>query len=203
MTKLEVLLRGVIIGLSVAAPVGPIGILCIRRTLAKGRGAGLASGLGAATAEAFYGCVAGLGLTIISGTLIRQQAWLRLIGGLFLCYLGIKTFLAEPAEEAASTAGKGLAGAYASAFTLALANPMTILSFAGIFAGLGLARDGKDYVAAGLMVAGVFAGSALWRLLLSGAVSLILGKVAVRKLRWINRASGVVITGFGLLALLS
>lgn len=99
-------------------------MLCIRRTLAQGRAAGLASGLGAATADALYGCVAGLGLTFISGTLIRQQAWLSLIGGLFLCYLGIKTFLAPPGEEAASAVGKSLAGAYATAFTLTLTNPL-------------------------------------------------------------------------------
>ena len=99
---IELLLRGIAIGFSIAAPVGPIGVLCIRRTLAEGRASGFLSGLGAATADAVYGCVAGFGLTLISGVLIRGQFWLRLVGGLFLCYLGVRTFLARPARAAGS-----------------------------------------------------------------------------------------------------
>src|SRR5436305_14735966 len=106
--------RGLLIGLSIAAPVGPIGLLCIQRTLARGRLVGLASGLGAATADAVYGGIAGLGLTFISGFLVSQQGWLRFFGGLFLCYLGLRIFLAPPAAEAATAGGRGLAGAYAS-----------------------------------------------------------------------------------------
>lgn len=96
-----VLLRGLLIGFSVAAPVGPIGVLCIRRTLAEGRAYGFVSGLGAATADAIYGSVAAFGLTLVSRLLISQQSWLRLVGGAFLCYLGVKTFLARPAERGA------------------------------------------------------------------------------------------------------
>ena len=190
-------------GLSIAAPVGPIGVLCIRRTLAQGRAVGFASGLGAATADAVYGCVAGLGLTFISGALVHQQAWLRLAGGLFLCYLGIRTLLTQPAEENTTTAAKGLAGAFVTTFVLTLTNPMTILAFVGIFAGLGMASSSSDYATAGVMVAGVFAGSALWWLLLSGAVSLFRRKITPQGLRWINRGSGVIIAVFGLLAILS
>jgi threonine/homoserine/homoserine lactone efflux protein len=197
------LLRGLIIGFSIAAPVGPIGVLCIRRTLAEGRASGLVSGLGAATADAIYGCIAGFGLTFISSVLIRQQGWLRLIGGGFLCYLGLKTFLARPAEQAASAEGKGLVGAYASTFFLTLTNPMTILSFAAIFAGLGVASASENYVSAGVLVLGVFIGSALWWLILSGGVSVFQAKFNPRGLRWVNRVSGLMITGFGLLALLS
>src|SRR5512141_118280 len=109
---LSLFLRGLLIGFSIAAPVGPIGVLCIRRTLVQGRLAGLATGLGAATADAMYGCVAGFGLTFISGLLIDQQTWLRLFGGLFLCYLGIKTLLSKPAEQEAKAGGTGLLGAY-------------------------------------------------------------------------------------------
>jgi hypothetical protein len=101
------LFRGLVIGLSIAAPVGPIGVLCIRRTLAEGRASGLVSGLGAATADAIYGCIAGFGLTFISSFLVSQQVWLRLVGGVFLCYLGLKTFFARPAEQAALAKGKG------------------------------------------------------------------------------------------------
>ncbi len=136
---LAFLFKGLVIGFSIAAPVGPISVLCIRRTLAKGRLSGIVSGLGAATADAVYGCVAVLGLTFISNGLINQQVWLRLIGGLFLCYLGIKTFFAKPAKRTALAGGNSLAGAYTSTFFLTLTNPMTILFFAAVIAGFGLA----------------------------------------------------------------
>ena len=197
------LLRGLIVGFFIAAPVGPIGVLCIRRTLAEGRASGLVSGLGAATADAIYGCIAGFGLTFISSILISQQGWLRLIGGGFLCYLGLKTFLAKPAEQAASAGGNGLGGAYASTFFLTLTNPMTILSFAAVFAGLGVASASGNYVSAGALVLGVFMGSALWWLILSGGVGMFRARFNPHGLRWVNRVSGVIITGFGLFALLS
>ncbi len=194
-------LRGLAIGFSIAAPVGPIGVLCIRRTLAEGRAAGLVSGLGAATADAVYGCVAAFGLTLVSNTLISQQMWLRIMGGAFLCYLGLKTLLASPAEEAASVSANSLIGAYTSTFFLTLTNPMTILSFAAIFAGLGGAS--ANYVSAVVLVLGVFSGSALWWLTLSTGVSLFRTKFTSHGLRWVNRISGLVIIAFGLLALLS
>jgi threonine/homoserine/homoserine lactone efflux protein len=197
------LLKGVIIGLSIAAPVGPIGVLCIRRTLAEGRIAGLASGLGAATADAIYGCIAAFGLTFISGFLVSQQTWLRLIGGLFLCFLGARTLLARPAERPAAASGVGLSGVYASTFILTLTNPMTILSFAAVFAGLGLANTGGDYVSALLLVGGVFLGSASWWLLLSGGVSLLRDRFGATGLRWVSRVSGVIIIVFGIVALVS
>jgi threonine/homoserine/homoserine lactone efflux protein len=196
-------LRGLIIGFSIAAPVGPIGVLCIRRTLAEGRTFGFVSGLGAATADAIYGCIAAFGLTFISRILLSQLVWFRLVGGLFLCYLGLKTFLARPSERAASTKGNGLIGAYASTFFLTLTNPMTILSFAAIFAGLGVASARGNYFSAGLLVFGVFLGSTLWWLSLSSGVSIFRTKFNPHGLRWVNRISGIIITGFGLLALIS
>ncbi|MEW6579095.1 MAG: LysE family transporter [Chloroflexota bacterium] len=196
-------LRGLVIGFSIAAPVGPIGVLCIRRTLAGGRLHGLASGLGAATADASYGAVAGFGLTAVSGVLVEQQVWLRLIGGLFLCALGIRTILARPASEAASASRNGLLGAYVSTFALTLTNPLTILSFVAIFAGLGIAETGADYGAALTLVAGVFVGSAAWWLLLSGGVSLLRERFTPRRMRWVNRLSGAVLIAFGLAALVA
>ena len=197
------LLRGLAIGFSIAAPVGPIGVLCIRRTMAEGRASGLVSGLGAATADALYGCIAGFGLTFISNFLVSQQMWLRLIGGVFLCYLGIRTILARPAEQAALAKGNGLLGAYASTFFLTFTNPMTIISFAAIFAGLGLASTSGNYVSAGVLVLGVFIGSALWWLILSGGVGVFRERFNPHGLQWVNRVSGVIIIGFGLFALLS
>lgn len=197
------LLKGLIIGFSIAAPVGPIGVLCIRRTLAEGCASGLVFGLGAATADAIYGYIAGFGLTFISSILISQQVWLRFIGGVFLCYLGIKTFLARPVERMASAKGNGLISDYASTFFLTLTNPMTILSFAAIFVGLGLVSASGNHVSAGLLVLGVFIGSALWWFILSGGVSVFRTKFNLHGLWWVNRISGIIIAGFGLLALLS
>ena len=197
------LLRGLAIGFSIAAPVGPIGILCIRRTLAEGRLSGFVSGLGAATADAIYGCIAGFGLTFISDFLVSRQTWLRLVGGVFLCYLGIRTLLAKPAEQTASVKGDSLINAYVSTFFLTLTNPMTIISFAAIFAGLGLAGTSGNYRSAGILVLGVFIGSAMWWLILSGGVGIFREKFNLHGLHWVNRISGAVITGFGLFALLS
>ena len=199
----NLLIQGLIIGFSIAAPVGPIGVLCIRRTLAFGRASGLVSGLGAATADAVYGSVAALGLNFISSFLVGQQTGLRLVGGGFLCYLGARTLLARPAQHAASARGNGLLGAYGSTFVLTLTNPMTILSFAAIFAGLGIGSAAGDYAAAVVLVLGVFLGSASWWLLLSGGVSLVRGRFNSRWLGWVNRVSGAIILGFGLLAWLS
>jgi len=201
--ELGFLLRGIIIGFAVAAPVGPIGVLCIRRTLTDGRAAGLVSGLGAATADALYGCIAGFGLVFVSDFLISQGTWLRLIGGAFLLYLGMRTFLARPAEGAVSAQGDGLAAAYASTFFLTLTNPLTILSFAAIFAGLGVGSARGNYISAATLVLGVFLGSALWWLLLIGATGLFRDRLSPRGLRWANRVSGVIIAGFGLIALLT
>jgi threonine/homoserine/homoserine lactone efflux protein len=194
-------LRGLIIGFSIAAPVGPIGILCIRRTLTDGKIFGLLSGLGAATADATYGAIAGFGLTFISAILIGQAFWFRLIGGIFLCYLGVKTLLTKPAGEAASTKVVGLWGAYVSTVFLTLTNPTTILSFVAVFAGLGLANTKGDYFAATLLVFGVFTGSALWWLLLSSGVSLLRSQFNPRGLRWLNKVSGLVLLIFGIIAL--
>lgn len=195
--------QGIVIGFSIAAPVGPIGVLCIRRTLAEGRAAGLLTGLGAATADALYGAIAAFGLSVVTSFLVGQQGWIRWIGGAFLVWLGIRTFLARNAERAAEARGKGLGGAFLSTFVLTLTNPMTILSFVAVFAGFGLGVQARGIASATTLVAGVFLGSAAWWLLLSGLVSLMRERVSARALAWVNRVSGVVITAFGVLALWS
>jgi threonine/homoserine/homoserine lactone efflux protein len=195
------LIKGIIIGFAIAAPVGPIGVLCIRRTLADGRLPGFVSGLGAATADAGYGAVAAFGLTLITDFLMEGASWLRLIGGAFLLFLGIRTFFARPAERAAPVRNGGLVGAYASTFFLTLTNPTTILSFAAIFAGLGAGSPNGNPSSAMLLVLGVFLGSALWWLVLSGTAGLFRAKLSAGGLRWVNRVSGTIITAFGVLAL--
>jgi threonine/homoserine/homoserine lactone efflux protein len=197
---MNLFMEGVVIGFAVAAPVGPIGVLCIRRTLADGRAAGFVSGLGAATADAAYGAVAALGLTFVTNLLVGAETWLGLLGGAFLVFLGVRTFLSRPAERPAA-AGKGdLAGAYASTLALTLTNPTTILSFAAIFAGLG-AESAEGSAPALLLVPGVFLGSALWWFVLSGATSLLRARLSAGGLRWVNRVSGTIIAAFGVVAL--
>src|SRR3989338_2198821 len=133
-----ILLKGLILGFLIAAPVGPIGVLCIQRTLTKGRISGFVSGLGAATADAFYGAVAAFGLVIISNFLIEQQFILRLVGGVFFLYIGIKSFYSKPKEVDTDTKiNAGLAKDYISTVFLTVTNPMTIISFTALFAGVG------------------------------------------------------------------
>jgi threonine/homoserine/homoserine lactone efflux protein len=193
-------LKGLLIGFSIAAPVGPIGVLCIRRTIASGKLSGLVSGLGAATADSIYGLIAAFGLTLISNFLVSQQAILKLVGGLFLIYLGYSTLRSSPAHATDAVGRNGLLGDYLSTVALTITNPMTILSFVAIFAGLGLASSNASYSSAATLVVGVFTGSALWWLLLSGSVSLLREKIDGRGLRWVNIVSGLTILGFGLVA---
>lgn len=191
------LVRGLALGFSIAAPVGPIGLLCIRRTLADGRAVGLAAGLGAATADAVYGAVAALGLGVVSGFLVRQQSWLQAVGGTFLIWLGLQSFRsALPEREASVAAGNGL-GAFASTFGLTLSNPMTILSFAALFTATGPAADGGR-TGALLLVGGVFLGSAAWWLTLTSAVAFWRTRVSARTMLWINRAAGSFLALWGL-----
>ncbi len=203
--------RGLLVGFSIAAPVGPIGVLCIRRTLTLGLLAGLLSGLGAATSDAVYGAIAAYGLTAISGILVGQSFWFRLVGGIFLIYLGVQTFLAKPATKPAELMGlanaQGLAGAYLSTVVLTMTNPATIMSFAAVFAGLGLASTGASspavHLAAMTLVLGVFVGSALWWLLLSSVVNVLRSAFKLNLLQWLNRVSGAVLIMFGVVALIS
>jgi threonine/homoserine/homoserine lactone efflux protein len=195
--------KGIVLGISIAAPVGPIGLLCIRRTLTGGLGLGLCTGLGAAAADAVYGAVAGFGLTAVSGFLLRQQFWLALIGGAFLCGLGIRTARSLPPSGSGAVAeATGRAAAFLSTFFLTLTNPMTILSFVALFAGLGVGV-GTDFTGTATFVGGVLLGSALWWTLLSGIVVAARGSLPPGALRWVNRISGLVILGFGLAALWS
>jgi threonine/homoserine/homoserine lactone efflux protein len=193
-------LTGLLMGISMAAPVGPIGVLCIRRTLAHGMPAGLCSGLGAATADAAYGSVAAFGLTAVSGFLVRQQLSLGLIGGGFLCYMGIRTFFSAPSPGSGSPGGTGRLSAFASTVAFTFVNPATILSFAAVFAGLGLGQA-ADYRSAGLTVLGVFLGSAAWWVILSGGVGVLRSRVDEGWMRAVNRISGAVLLAMGLIAL--
>jgi len=186
--------RGLVLGFTIAAAVGPISLLTIRRTLAHGRIYGLASGLGVAAADATYGGIAAFGLTAVTSVLVGGRLLLGLIGGLFLLMLAWRTFKSRPDEVAVADDRPGLVGAFVSIFGLTMTNPMTILSFAAIFAGLGVVgRGGAD---AALLMLGVFCGSASWWLILTSVVSALRTRVSVGGLVWVNRVSGVVLLGF-------
>lgn len=190
-------IKGIILGFSIAAPVGPIGILCIRKTLQFGRLSGFFSGLGAAIADTIYGIISAFGLTLISDFLIAGRFWLHILGGVFLLFLGGKTFLAKPLESNKAISHKTLLGDFISTLFLTLANPLTILSFVAVFAGLGLSEDQGS---APILVLGVFLGSTLWWLILSEGVTLFRKKISQKVMIWINRIAGIVIIGFGIAA---
>lgn len=195
----ELLLRGAAFGFVIAAAVGPISLLCIRRTLADGARVGLASGLGVATADATYGAIAAFGISAISDILVGERRILALAGGLALVYLGVRTALSRPGATATGDNRRGLIGAYTSILGLTLTNPMTILSFAGLVAGLGLSGGGGT--GAALLVAGVFSGSAAWWLLLTTVTSRLRSLVTPRGLGRLNVGSGALVVCFGLVAL--
>ena len=198
---LELLVRGLVLGFTIAAAVGPISVLCIRRTLAEGRTVGLVSGLGVATADATYGAIAAFGLTAITDLLVDWRQPLAIVGGLFLLWIAWTTFRSVPGEAAMTVEGdrRGLPGAYLSTLGLTLTNPMTILSFAALFVGLGVTAG--DAVGAAVLTAGVFLGSAAWWVVLTTVVGALRTRITPTWLRRVNIVSGLVIGAFALVAI--
>lgn len=201
--KTDYLIKGFIIGLSMAAPVGPIGVLTIHRTLIQGRISGFVTGLGAALADTVYGIIAAFGLTAISSFLLNQTLFIQLIGGLCLIFLGIKSFVMKPATSAANVNTKGLINQFVTTFLLTLTNPTTILTFLAIFAGLGLGLTETTHLSSITFVFGIFIGSALWWLVLSSTIGFFQSKITPKYLVWINRISGFIILSFGIFSLYS
>lgn len=192
--------KGYSLGFLIAAAVGPISVLVIRRTIAEGRTVGLASGLGVATADATYGAIAAFGLSAITDLLVGGGRWLGLVGGLFLLWLAWKTARAVPGDAATVSVRRGgLAGAYLSILGLTMANPMTILSFGALFAGLGV--TGENALESTLITLGVFLGSTTWWLILTFVVGRLRTRVTPRWLRIINVVSGLVIGAFAISAI--
>ena len=191
--------RGLVLGFAIAAAVGPISLLVIRRTLAEGRVVGLFSGIGVATADATYGAIAAFGLTAVTDLLVDSRRLLAIVGGLFLLWLAWRTIRSVPGEAATDAARRGLPSAYLSTLGLTLTNPMTILSFAALFVGLGV--TGGDAAGATLLTLGVFAGSAAWWVVLVTVVGALRSRLTPTGMRRINIASGALIGAFALIAL--
>lgn len=198
---MEILLKGILLGLSIAAPVGPIGLLCIKRSLNNGFKSGLATGMGAASADAIYGTIAALGVTIIISLLNRFNLFITCAGALFLIYLGIKTFLSKPSEKVSEDKKGNLFSDYLTTLGLTLTNPVTIAMFIGVFTGLGVASN--DMMSAFTLVLGVFLGSAIWWLFLSILVSLVRTKLNTNILTWVNRVSGLLIIALAVISLVN
>lgn len=199
---LTLFLKGFIIGFAIAAPVGPIGLLCIQRSLNEGFRIGLFTGLGAAIADGTYGLIAALGLTALASFMVAQVFWIRLLGGLFLLYLGIKIFITPPRTELKTAPERSSLHAFTTTYLLTLTNPLTLLSFMVIFAGLGLANSNTDYMHSLVLVAGITLGSASWWLFLSGGLAYFLHhRLSTRFMELINKSSGVIIFIFGIVAL--
>lgn len=193
-----IFLKGLAFGFILAATVGPMWVLCLRRTLAFGRAAGLASGLGIAAADGLYGAVAAFGLTAVSAFLLDYQFWIGLAGGVVLLWLGFRMLVAEPPALGAALGGErpgSHAAAFASTFALTLANPPTILAFAAVFASLGL-TSGAGWLPAAQVVAGVFLGSAAWWLVLAAGAGWLQPRLRPGLLRSVNVVCGLLILVF-------
>ena len=197
------LLLGIVIGLMVAVPVGPLGLLCVNRALSRGPLHGLFSGMGVATADSLAAGISALGMTLVSDFLIGHQMLLRTVGGLFLCYLGIKIFRTRPATQVPAGEVGSLARSYATTLLLTVSNPVTFLSFFAIYAGWGVQSLSGNYLGAAILAAGVFAGSVLWWLAIAVGLVLFRDRFSHSALAWIHRISGAVITAFGIVVFLS
>jgi len=195
-------IRGLIIGFTIAAAVGPISLLVIRRTIEHGGVYGFASGLGVATADASYGGIAAFGLTAVTTLLVSGRLVLGLVGGAVIVLLGIRTLLSRPGEVARDTDRPGLVGAFASIYALTMTNPLTILSFVAVFAGLGLAT-GATFVDAALLTLAVWGGSTLWWVVLISMVAFVRERVSTGVLLWVNRISGAALVVFGIVAVVA
>lgn len=197
--EIKYLFKGIVIGVAIAAPVGPIGFLCLKMSLSHGFRAGLVTGLGAATADAFYGFAAGFSLTFITDFLLHGKAWLHISGGLFLCVLGLQTLKKRALDVQHSRAPfSGYLCAYVATLLFTLTNPMTVMAFMGIFAGLGIGLKHNGYAASAALVVGVFAGSALWWTVLAAA-SATAGKRLNREItEKINIVAGATLILFGI-----
>jgi threonine/homoserine/homoserine lactone efflux protein len=202
MHTLELFLRGVLAGLAISIPVGPVNIFCIQRTLLKGRLTGIIAGLGAAAADTIYGSIAGFSISFIIGFLVRQLFWIRLVGGALLIVIGVAYYFKRPKSLAEERAQKDSPHSdVASAFLLTLANPTTVLSFLAVLAGLHL-EEGRPWYLTMFIVLGIFAGAMLWWVVLSLAASYFADRFNDRAVLWMNRIGGLAIGGFGVLTML-
>ena len=190
-------IQGMIVGFTIAVPVGPISLVCIHRTVAGGRLHGIFSGLGVATSDSFYAAVAFLGMTAVSGLIIGNQTVFRLVAGIALVLVGIQVFRSVPAAVSDDPDPNSYFKDYLSLLAIAAANPLTIIFFITILPGFGVAAHGTTLIAAVPFVAGVFLGSTVWWIILCGSLGSVRSRFSTGNLQRINQVSGILITFFG------
>jgi len=190
--------KGLVIGFLIAAPVGPINVLCVRRTLIHGRLAGLTSGFGAAAADTVFGAIAAFGVLFITDLLVAHQTELGLAGAVFLLVLGIRTLIKPPPDLVGGRDPTALVADFTSTFLLTLTNPITIFSFIGVYVAFGIKPDGRIDLGDWLLLLGVFLGSSLWWLLITSAAAFYRTRFTVAGFKWANRIAGIIILGFAL-----
>jgi threonine/homoserine/homoserine lactone efflux protein len=195
-------LKGILIGLLIAIPVGPVGILCVHRVIAKGRLAGLFSGLGAAAADGLYGAIAAFGLTLISDFLIGCSFWIRLFGGIFIVFIGARMYFTRPATDIEDDIPNTLGRDFLSTFIITVTNPMTIMGFLAIFAGFNLINSQRGFLDASILVAGVVAGSGIWWLALIIIFGFIRSKFEFSYLNAVNKIAGALIVLLGIASMI-
>ena len=203
--ELQFLIKGFIVGLVVSIPLGPMGVLCVQRTLNKGKSSGISSGMGIATADAIFALIAGLGISFIIHFLSEQQLIIKMIGGLVIALIGLKIFIANPVKQLKKhrREGKTLFEDFISILFMALSNPFTIFLYIAIFASLNLHDVSSGYSSALLVVAGIFTGTSLSWFAISTVVNHFRAKIRLRRLMWINRIAGLTIILFGVFAICS
>lgn len=203
--ELSPFIQGIMIGLTLAVPVGPISLLCIRRAVDGGRLHGIVSGLGVATADTFYAAVAVLGLTVISGFIIVHQFFFRAVAGLVLIAAGIWIARSVPSEPGTDDGYDTYAKDYLSLLAIAIANPMTIIFFLVVLPGFGIVLGSTTLPASTAFVLGIFSGSVVWWTILGGIVGSVRERLDTWHLRFINRVSGaiIILLGLGTLILLT
>ena len=203
--ELEFLIKGIIVGFLASIPLGPVGVLCIQRTINKGRVSGLFSGMGAATVDGFFALVAALGLTFIINFIEQQQFLIQLIGGSVLILLGAKVFNTNPIKQIRKHRRKKnkLIEDYFSVLLLTLSNPLAIFLFVAAFAGIGIVSSNDSHIESSLIISGVFIGAMIWWGALTFFVDLFRKKFRLKQLWWINKIAGILIAGFGVAAMVS
>lgn len=207
-----ILIQGIVFGFFLALPVGPVGVLCVQRTLAEGRMHGLLSGLGAAFGDALFGAVAAFGISAVKDWLEAHQDDLRIVGGVILLVLAARTLLGKSGHTLRSSkhdvnenrvVTHSLVKDFVSTFVLAVTNPITLIAFAGLLATLGITEAGASVGNASILVVGVFAGSAVWWIAISTTAGILRPFVDGTYQAWMNRVSAMILLGFGIYALLS
>jgi threonine/homoserine/homoserine lactone efflux protein len=196
MPSLTLLAKGMLAGLAISVPVGPVNVLCVSRTLTKGRAAGLMSGFGAATADAFYGSIAGFSISFVIRFLIREEHWIRMWGGILLMAIGLAYYFKPPHQLGKENGASSNQANYISTLLLTLTNPTSVLSFLAILAALGLGRH-EAWSLTSRLVLGIFCGSMLWWTVLVSAVDRFRDRFHSGAMLWMNRIAGIAIGGFG------